>query len=299
MDNHSHAGSQIHSGKSGVIAGFIDLLITLSALSLASSSVLLADSLKTLLEFIAVLLAWLAMRRIGQGANQQFNYGVGKLENLSGLVTGVLMLVCLLIIGGNAVVHIIEPSAISGPGVWISMAVQIVYTFVNGNFYLKNMRLAKELASPLLASQASLFFTKAFGNIFILLSLVSSLALSDYSWSHYIDPAASLIIAASILVGALGIFSSSIFDLLDRSLEEADQITIMRQLALHFDDFECLHGIRSRRSGSEAFIEIYLEFAPGKRVSEIQPVIDHLRASLEAAIQGAKVTIGLTTKTEA
>ncbi|TXT37284.1 MAG: cation diffusion facilitator family transporter, partial [Comamonadaceae bacterium] len=232
------------------------------------------------------------------GASHKFNYGVDKLENLSSLLIGMLMLVCLLIIGGNAVLHILHPSSISGPGVWISMAVQVVYAFVNGNFYLKNKRMAKAQASPLLESQASLFFTKAFGNVFILLSLVSSLALANYSWSYYIDPVASLIIAISILVSAMGIFSSSVFDLLDRSLEESDQIMIMRELALHFDDYEVLHGIRSRRAGSQAFIEIYLEFAPEKTISEVQPVIDHLRANLVAAIPGAKVTIGLTTQAE-
>jgi ferrous-iron efflux pump FieF len=297
MHGHSSSGSS-QSAKSGVIAGFIDVLVTVSAFAVASSSVLLADSLKTLLEFVAVFLAWLAMRRIEEGANHKFNYGVGKLENLSSLIIGVLMLVCLMIIAGNAVMHILNPQGISGPGVWISMAVQIVYGIVNGRFYLKNKRAAKEHASPLLDSQASLFFTKAFGNAFILMSLVSSLLLAEYSWSHYIDPVASLIIATSILVGAMGIFSSSVFDLLDKSLEESDQIIIMRELALRFDDFEALHGIRSRRAGSHAFIEIYLEFSPDKKISEVQPVVDDLRASLEKSVKGARVTIGLTTKSE-
>jgi cation diffusion facilitator family transporter len=298
MHGFSHSGSKSQSARNGVIAGFIDLLVTLSALAVASSSVLLADSLKTFLEFVAVLLAWMAMRRIEQGASHHFNYGVDKLENLSSLLIGILMLICLLIIGGNAVLHIIHPSGISGPGVWISMAVQVVYAGVNGRFYLKNKRMAKAQASPLLESQSRLFFTKAFGNVFILLSLISSLALAEYSWSHYIDPLASLIIAASILVSAMGIFSSSVFDLLDKSLEESDQIIIMRELALHFDDFDTLHGIRTRRAGSQAFVDIYLEFAPEKTIAEVQPVIDHLRISLEAAIQGAKVTIGLTTRPE-
>lgn len=298
MHGLSSSGNKSESARSGVIAGAIDLAVTLTALAVASSSVLLADSLKTFLEFVAVLLAWLAMRRIEKGANHQFNYGVDKLENLSSLLIGILMLICLLIIGGNAVLHIISPSGISGPGVWISMGVQVVYAVVNGRFYLKNKRMAQLQSSPLLEAQSRLFFTKAFGNVFILGSLVSSLALADYPWSYYIDPVASLIIAASILVGAMGIFSSSVFDLLDKSLEESDQIVIMRELATHFDDFEVLHGIRTRRAGSQAFVEIYLEFAPEKTMGEVQPVIDHLRASLEAAIQGAKVTIGLTTKPE-
>jgi cation diffusion facilitator family transporter len=298
MHHPSAHQSNSQAARSGVIAGFVDLLITVSALAMASSSVLLADTLKTLLEFVAVLLAWLSMRRIEAGADHRFNYGVGKLENLSSLLIGALMLVCLLIISGNAVRNLIHPEAISGNGVWISMALQVVYAVLNGRFYLDNTRQARAKSSPILASQARLFFTKAFGNVFILLSLVSSLLLADYGWSHYIDPLASLIIAASILVSAMGIFSSSVFDLLDRSLEESDQIMILRQLALHFDEFEALHGIRSRRSGSHAFIDIYLEFARDKTIAQVQPVIDHLRDSLEAELPGARVTIGLTTRSE-
>ena len=45
------------------IAAGLDLLFSLAALVAASSSVILADFLKTLLEFIAVLIAWLALRR--------------------------------------------------------------------------------------------------------------------------------------------------------------------------------------------------------------------------------------------
>lgn len=105
----------------------------------------------------------------------------------------------------------------------------------------------RELAIAEIPGQ--LFFTRAFGNVFILLALGLSLLLSGFSWSVYIDPAASLVIAASILISAIGVLSSSFYDLLDRTLEEADQIVILRELAQRFHDYEALHGIRSRRAG--------------------------------------------------
>ena len=50
-------GHKDSSTRTAVIAGAVDTLITLAALLAAQSSVLLADFLKTGLEFIAVLLA--------------------------------------------------------------------------------------------------------------------------------------------------------------------------------------------------------------------------------------------------
>jgi divalent metal cation (Fe/Co/Zn/Cd) transporter len=122
------------------------------------------------------------------------------------------------------------------------------------------------------------------------------MALSGFGWSDYIDPAASMVIALSILSATLGIFSSSLYDLLDRTLEEERQIVILAELARHFHDYEELHGIRSRRSGAQVYVEIFLEFDPEKKMAEIQQVIDTIRHDIEQKLQGSSVTIALTTE---
>jgi len=71
---------------------------------------------------------------------------------------------------------------------------------------------------------------------------------------------------------------------------------ILGELARHFHDYEELHGIRSRRSGAQVYVEIFLEFDPEKKVGEVQAVIDKLRRSIEEKIQGSKVTIAMTTE---
>ena len=123
-----------------------------------------------------------------------------------------------------------------------------------------------------------------------------SLALARFEWVRYVDPAASLVIAGSILLAALGIFSTSVGDLLDRTLEESDQLLILRELARHFHDYENLHGIRSRRAGAEAYVDIFLEFDPEKKAGEIQTVAASLRHRIESQIPNSHVTIGLSTE---
>ena len=124
------------STRTAVIAGGIDTLITLGAVIAAQSSVLVADFLKTALEFVAVFLAWLAIRRITRGADTQFEYGLEKLENISSLVVGAMMVVVFLIIVGNAIRSIVYPCHVVGIGVWISLAAQIVYGVINGRLFL-------------------------------------------------------------------------------------------------------------------------------------------------------------------
>lgn len=279
--------------KNALYAGILDTLITLGALIAASSSVLLADFLKTTLEGVAVLLAWLSLRRIIYGKNEEFDYGIGKLESLSSIFVGVLMGLAVLIILGNSIRNILNPGHISGIGVYISGAAQIVFGVINTRMALNSRRIAKESPSPIIAAQQQLFTTRAFGNIFILLSLSLSMLLHDYSWSSYIDPVASIVIAGFIAFSAMGVFTDSFNDLLDKTLDEEYQMIILRELASHFDEYEDLHGIRSRRSGSHVFIEIFLEFDIDKKIGEVQIFMDTLRNDLESKIANSRVIISM------
>lgn len=293
MHSTKQGGDPLSAARAAVIVGGIDLVITLGALLAARSSVILADFCKTLLEFIAVLLAWLTIRKIRQGASEQFQYGVGKLENLSSLLVGVLMFLCLAVIITNSVYSLLHPAHIGGIGVLISAVAQVAYAVINLRLVLQCRRFAKEQNSPLFAAQAGLFTTKFIGNVFILTALGLSTLLSSYSWSTYIDPCASLIIACSILFAALGIFKDSTLDLLDRTLEEKHQIAILRSLATHFDRYEEFQEIRSRRSGSQVFVEIVLSFPPEQLAKDTAQTARELKADLEREIPGSRVTIAI------
>jgi len=104
---------------------------------------------------------------------------------------------------------------------------------------------------------------------------------------------ASLIVAGFIAVSAFGVFTNSFADLLDKTLDEELQMLITRELVSHFDQYDNLHGIRSRRSGSQVFIEIFLECDADGRVGDVQVFFDRLRTSLEEQIPNSRVVVGL------
>lgn len=280
------------------IASLFDVLITAAAFAFSNSSVLLADFLKTTIEFFAVLLSLLAMYRIQRGNDAKYQYGLGKLENLSSMFVATAMTLSFLIISGMAFKNIVHPGHISGYGLWISIFSQTLYFFINGLLCLKNYRASKLGASPIMASQARLFLTRFIGNLFILLSLVLSMTMKNYTWSVYIDPTASLIIALAIFLSTIGIFKSSFMDLLDKTLEENHQMIILSELARCFDEYEQIHGIRSRRSGNKVYIEIFMEFDPHKTVGEVTKTIAKLSSNIAEKISGSSVTIGITPITE-
>jgi len=294
-----HVDSQIENADkektatAALYTGFVDVAITFVAFIAANSSVLLADFLKTTLEAFAVLLSWLSLRRIIYGKNHEFNYGIGKLESLSSVFVCVLMLIAVFIILGNAIRHIMYPSHISGIGLYIGIGAQIVFGVINTFLALKARHLAQASRSPIALAQQQLFISRTFGNIFILLSISLSYFLQDVSWSVYIDPIASIVIAGFIVLVASGVFTASINDLLDKTLDEEYQMIILQELVAHYNDYEHLHGIRSRRSGSHAFIDIFLGFDPDKKVGDVERLMVTLRKTIERRIANSSVVISM------
>ncbi|WP_319579779.1 cation transporter dimerization domain-containing protein [uncultured Methanospirillum sp.] len=66
---------------------------------------------------------------------------------------------------------------------------------------------------------------------------------------------------------------------------------MVRALADYFYDYEAFHGVRSRRSGNNIYIELLLEFNGDKKFSDVQDVINRIKNTLEREILRSSVTI--------
>ncbi len=281
------------SVRVAALAGLTDAIVCATAAATSNSSLLLADALKTGLEFLAVLLAWVSIRRITRGAGADFEFGIGKLENLASLVIGSLMVLGVAIISFAAIRSLLNPVHASGIGIYISLVDQMAFGFVNGHLMRRAAQAARHENSPLMASQAKMFFAMFFGNVFVFVTVALGLALHDFGWSAYIDPLSALVVAATIVMTVIEVFSTSCYDLLDGALAEEDKLRILRVLAENFDRYDMIYGVRSRRSGSRAFVEIYLGYDPQRSVGEVEREIEIVRAAVARLITGSSVIVVL------
>ena len=167
----------------------------------------------------------------------------------------------------------------------------ILVSITDSYHWKKNYSLAQKEPTPIMESQWRLRRAKTFSDLLILFALVLSVLFVQYSWSEYIDPIASLLIIAFLLFAGYREISSSLPDLFDKTLEEELQIIILKELVGSFDKFQEFHGVRSRRSGTRIYIDIYLGFDPEQKVKDMQESIDSLKGSLETLIPGSVVCI--------
>ncbi|MDZ4787306.1 MAG: cation diffusion facilitator family transporter [bacterium] len=272
-----------------LVTGFISLVPTFYVAYISNSITLYADFLRCSGEFIAIFMSWMVFRRVSRPSEKDFNYGFGKLEQFASLTVGLAMLLTFVVLLFAAIHRFIEPASISN----IFWGILFTLLSIVGNAYvwIKSTVLHQRQPSPLAKSQAGLFRAKTFVSVVVLVSLSLSYFFSNTNIALYIDPLGSLVISGFMLYSAIAVLSSSVSDLLDKSLDEVLQIGVLRSLVTHEDLYKGFAGMRSRRSGGQIYIELFLEFNQNQTIKEVLVSKSLIRESLLKVIPGAEVSI--------
>jgi cation diffusion facilitator family transporter len=275
---------------------FMDLLILVPetvAVILSGSATLLADVIKVANEMLASIFALMVIRRVTRGGKFSYDYGMGKFESLTRIITGGVMFVSLCILLAFTTQRLLHPEPFDIDAAIIGIPLMILAAVADSFHWRTYHRRALRDPSPILEAQWRLRRAKTFSDLLVLFALVVSVIFASHHLADYIDPIVSFIIIGFLLLAGYREISSSLPDLFDKTLEEELQILILRELATSFDQYHDFHGVRSRRSGSRIYIEIFLGFDPEQRAGDVQDFAASLKQSLETQIPGSVVSVVL------
>lgn len=277
----------------GLCMDFLILIPETVAILLSGSATLLSDVIKCANEMLATAFALLIIRRVTRGGKFAYDYGMGKFESLTRIITGGVMLVSLCILLLFTTQRLLHPEPFDSDAALIGIPLMIFAASADFWHWKSYFARAQEDPTPIMETQWRLRRAKTFSDLLILVSLVLSVLFATSHASEYIDPVVSFLIIGFLLLAGYREISSSLPDLFDRTLEEELQLLILRELANSFDQYCEFNGVRSRRSGARIYIEIFLGFDPEKRAGEIHDFADALKRSLEMQIPGSVVSIVL------
>ncbi len=272
-----------------VITTFVSLFPTFYVALLSNSVTLYADFLRCFGEFLSIAMSWLIFRKISKPQSGDYSYGFGKLEQFASLSVGIAMILTFLTAMTASISRFVNPVPLD------DAMIGIIFTVlsIGGNLFiwLSNHRLNSTSPSPILYSQARLFRAKTIISFVVLISLCLSTFSDQLLFIHYADPIGSMLIALFLLYSAVGVLSSSIHDLLDKSLSEVVQFKVLKALVAIEDDYTGFVNMRSRLSGGQVYIEIFLEFSPNKTINEVLTSIARIKIGILKAIPGADICI--------
>ncbi len=258
--------------------------VKLVAWLLTDSVSVLSSLLDSVLDSLASLANFFAVRHALTPADREHRFGHTKIEPLASLGQAAFIAGSGLFIVIEAVQRLIRPEPVEDSAVGIGvMVVSMALTLA---LVLFQRFVVRRTRSTAIKADAMHYASDVFVNAGVILAFVLALALG---W-HRADPIIALGISGFILWAAVSIAREALDHLMDRELPESERARI-RQIALANSKVIDCHDMRTRAAGVRAFIQLHLELPRALSLVEAHQVCDEVEAALRAAFPNAEVII--------
>lgn len=250
---------------------------------LTGSLGILSEALHSGLDLIAAIITLLAVKFADLPADNEHNYGHGKIENLSALIETFLLLVtCFWIIyeSINRLInkHPIEVNAFS----FIVIITSIIIDFSRSRALYK---VARKYNSQALEADALHFSTDIWSSAVVLVGLIA------YRFFHFVyaDSIAAMAVALIVLSVSYRLGRRAFDVLLDRAPSKiVDQIN---QVINKIPGVIKYHDLRVREGGSYKFVELNIHVNKGLSIEEAHSISENVEYEITKKIPHCKVTV--------
>ena len=267
----------------GVVVGLIVFKVVVSWLT--GSISILAQAADSLLDLFAGIITFSAIRIAAKPADTEHQYGHGKVEDIAGASQGILIFIAGGLIIYSSIHRIIEGSSIelveAGIGV---MAISIVASIFLSRHLLRVSRITGSVA---LEANARNIATDVYSTSAVLVGL----AIVRFTKLNIIDPIIAIGVAIYILKVAVDTIRKPISGLLDEKLPPSQQAIIDACLVKHSPGVVGFHALRTRRAGSQYYIDLHLVMAKDIHLEQAHQICDQIETEIVNKLFEASVTI--------
>jgi len=264
-----------------VLTGYFANSLTIGSMALENGA-----------SIIVQLFAFQSIRAMRSADPIRFPHGTGKLENFSGFLYGALTIPTACYILFHAVQNLIHPADHVAFG--LAQLPLVPSLLVNIYIFRFALRLRRRHDSPLVESYLIDYRVAVWFDAIVILAMAAGLGLNlvgARSYASYIDPVFSCGIALYMLRAAVGQLLSNFRVLIDLPMPEQEQLQIMRVLAEEFDAYDQLGSIRTRRSGTQRFVEVELYFDGSVDVKAVSALNARMQEKLHGKLRDVKLNI--------
>jgi divalent metal cation (Fe/Co/Zn/Cd) transporter len=243
-------------------------IVTLISAIFANTMLLFVDLMDSLGNLIRTAMITVLSKKLSKDLRYEYNYGVGKVEDISSLLCDGIAFFGLLIALGLSVHEIIFPEQPSDLVIAV-VGLKVINVSFDIAFFVKQRKITKIHNSAISkANYAEALSALLFDSV-ALVSLFAMWLLRDNPIGGYISPVVSIFVAIYLMFGYVKRTRQSLIELTDKTLPEEDQMKILNILTRHYDSYSQFHSINSHKSGDTTRIDIHLSFEKDTTFEEI------------------------------
>lgn len=245
----------------------------------------ISEAIHSGIDLVAAVIAYISVKKSSLPPDREHAFGHGKIENISGAIEAILIFFAAGIIiyeAFNKLLHGIEMEDVT-----LGIVVMLISAVMNYFVSQKLFKTAKRTDSIALEADAWHLRTDVLtsGGIFVGLIAIKLTGIT------ILDPILAILVALFIIKAAAELTIKSMKDLIDVTLPKEEEAEIQRIINEHSTDCVSFHELRTRKSGSDRFVDLHLVVPDKLSLNEATSVADHIEKDLKERFPRMSVII--------
>ena len=247
----------------------------------------ISEAVHSATDWLAAVIAFTAVKISAMPPDENHPYGHEKIENVSGVIEGLLIIVAAIWIIAESVKKLTSGHVVAGAG-W-GFAVMLISAAVNTFVSKKLYKVAR--AEDSMALEADALHLKA--DVYTSLGVAAGLFLLWVTGLHFLDPLVAILVAVFILKEALTLTKNAFEPLMDARLSDEDLSVVKDVLKSCEDKFVDVHNLRTRKSGKIRYIDFHMTMCKQISLEDANKISSEVEADLKNKIPNCEILIHL------
>ncbi|MRR06165.1 MAG: cation transporter [Deltaproteobacteria bacterium] len=276
---------KVKAARISVLSNSVLVSMKLTVGIFMGSVAVLSEAIHSGLDLLASIIAFYAVGKSGKPADERHPYGHGKWENVSGVVEALLILAAAVYIVYEAAQRLTGGAEIKHLG--LGTAVMATSALVNWFVSRYLFKVARQTRS--VALEADAWHLKA--DVYTSLGVLAGLALIAVTNITILDSVVAIVVALLIIKSSIKLTISAMGDIFDVRLPAEDEAKIRQVLSRHEGSCINFHRLRSRKSGSDRFIDMHIVVPRKWSIEEAHTESDLIEEEIRQALPNTEVII--------
>ena len=258
----------------------ITAVLQLAVVLFSGSVALLADTIHNFGDAMTAVPLWVAFTLARRRPTETFNYGLGRVEDLAGIIIVLIILLSAILAGYEAINRLLHPQGISGLG-WVA-ATGLVGFLGNEVVAMVRIRIGREINSAALIADGYHARTDGLTSLAVVLG-----ALGVWAGFPLADPIVGLVITVAIF-GIVWQSSKAVFTRLLDGVEP-NIVAEIRHAAEHVPGIVSVVEAKARWLGHALLAEVSIAVDGSLALSEANRIAAALERELHDHLPALKV----------
>ncbi|GAA2070910.1 cation diffusion facilitator family transporter [Williamsia deligens] len=270
-----------------IVASIVVIALKIVAWRVSGSVGLLSDAAESMVNVVAAVGAFIALRVASRPADADHNFGHTKAEYFSAVFEGAMIVVASALIIVAAVDRLLHPSGLESVG--LGLGISVAATVINALVGALLVRVGRAHRSLTLEADGKHLLTDVWTTGGVIVGVV---LVAVTGWLP-LDPLVAIAVAVNILVVGGRLVWRSGAGLMDTALPDDDRAALDAVLDRYRADHVDFHDVRTREAGHERFLQLHM-LVPGEwSVQRGHDLVEKVERDLVGTLDHLHVTIHL------